>query len=1177
MKKTKRSAFTIVELVIVIAVIAILSAVLIPTFGAIIKDANLAADKAAASTLTSELHVYLKGKQIKNEADLVDALNKSGVGAKLTPKAEGVHYWFDVENQMIVVKELTEVNRATRAATPANTSFRDLYNKGLYLVDYYVLGELFSTADVAYDVFSYIDNLSTADQYANLISVLGGVADNHAYKTIANDILNKIHNTTIRTEAGAFFSAEGNATKFEYFSASATFIGSEIYKYDATAGENPVSTATATPLPVGVVAISEHLDYISEDALIYANTAESTAQISIDRSRTGILSPGFTNADVLIGDKTYRIVDPVDDRLVNIAVADGSDYIQLIIKLPFEEFDIYFEGENALAGMANDKIFVAYRSGTLQLNAINKADSSQTSNKIQSWSIVDGEYGKFEINSTGLINFENAEFVTLADGTQVCEVTVKAETLNINNDTRTETINIVIVKPISSNLKVVSTTSQNVTMGTNKTIELDFTGEFTSYEVVHGITYSSEVVADGETPTDAQALLGLSPIFAVADNNNFHFDVANNKLVFKAVDANGDEIYDNGTYSFVISVDGNCLATTVTATMKNSEDTIFKTNHHHNSTIARPFYIGSDNEISLGAIFNAAVTDFGVGKIEKATVNIYDNVGATGKLYPIYLADRTPNDFNVVVGENAIGSLEIGYGDWANQKLTFVFEPTLNDAGADTSLATHTTHDVYIEIIPETNDNVSDAISTVVKFTVIRGAKNVSDINDLKPADSNAIVLDKDVILQGDSVVTTGTTIDVDEHTLYGNGYIINATEYKAEKTGETDTKVKYTYELKTVCNNPSCSNYKKEAASGVCYKTSGCSTEYICSVKKNQSFKTTSTDGTYNAFKTNQALIVLNGGTIDNIYIDGPVYPTLQYYLDDSNDNSMTVSTGYYVSGIKVTSTGTIQNSYVSGFRQPVSAQGTSLRVDNTTLEGGNYANLQLVTGTLTLNNVTTVQNPDGMQPTVDNTEADNVIGLGVAVEKDALTSTINITGYLNQYNWVPENTDATLPTINGINLDSIFGFAFEGVGGMKISRFLEFMHLDEANEQYFNAGFIFANIGDSATINALDALKKPTENSRVLIGENNFTTGSTLGKIEVRLNELSGNETVDGLVMAMFNGADGQVYIYTYKDNRKYDYSKDEVDNTKTDWSKVITLSDAEGSVHPITYKGYYTGYGN
>ena len=40
MKKTNKKGFTIVELVIVIAVIAILSAVLIPTFGGIIDQAN---------------------------------------------------------------------------------------------------------------------------------------------------------------------------------------------------------------------------------------------------------------------------------------------------------------------------------------------------------------------------------------------------------------------------------------------------------------------------------------------------------------------------------------------------------------------------------------------------------------------------------------------------------------------------------------------------------------------------------------------------------------------------------------------------------------------------------------------------------------------------------------------------------------------------------------------------------------------------------------------------------------------------------------------------------------------------------------------------------------------------------------------------------------------------------
>ena len=109
MRKTKRSAFTIVELVIVIAVIAILSAVLIPTFGAIIKNANVAADQSAAATLTTELHIYLKGETIDSEAELMAALNDEKLGfteQKLTPKAAayGMHFWFDMDNQMILAK-----------------------------------------------------------------------------------------------------------------------------------------------------------------------------------------------------------------------------------------------------------------------------------------------------------------------------------------------------------------------------------------------------------------------------------------------------------------------------------------------------------------------------------------------------------------------------------------------------------------------------------------------------------------------------------------------------------------------------------------------------------------------------------------------------------------------------------------------------------------------------------------------------------------------------------------------------------------------------------------------------------------------------------------------------------------------------------------------------------------
>ena len=54
MKRNNKKGFTIVELVIVIAVIAILSAVLIPTFGSVIADANeVARDEEAKNVYTT--------------------------------------------------------------------------------------------------------------------------------------------------------------------------------------------------------------------------------------------------------------------------------------------------------------------------------------------------------------------------------------------------------------------------------------------------------------------------------------------------------------------------------------------------------------------------------------------------------------------------------------------------------------------------------------------------------------------------------------------------------------------------------------------------------------------------------------------------------------------------------------------------------------------------------------------------------------------------------------------------------------------------------------------------------------------------------------------------------------------------------------------------------------------
>ena len=62
--KAIKKGFTLVELVIVIAVIAVLSAVLIPVFGNVVKDSRVSATKASLKTCTSNLIMYSLYNQV---------------------------------------------------------------------------------------------------------------------------------------------------------------------------------------------------------------------------------------------------------------------------------------------------------------------------------------------------------------------------------------------------------------------------------------------------------------------------------------------------------------------------------------------------------------------------------------------------------------------------------------------------------------------------------------------------------------------------------------------------------------------------------------------------------------------------------------------------------------------------------------------------------------------------------------------------------------------------------------------------------------------------------------------------------------------------------------------------------------------------------------------------------
>ena len=91
--KMNKKGFTIVELVIVIAVIAILAGVMIPTFGGVIDNANLTTAKQEASNIYKQMCAntdnIAKGEEFTNEQFAI-VLTKNGTETYVCTVENGV-------------------------------------------------------------------------------------------------------------------------------------------------------------------------------------------------------------------------------------------------------------------------------------------------------------------------------------------------------------------------------------------------------------------------------------------------------------------------------------------------------------------------------------------------------------------------------------------------------------------------------------------------------------------------------------------------------------------------------------------------------------------------------------------------------------------------------------------------------------------------------------------------------------------------------------------------------------------------------------------------------------------------------------------------------------------------------------------------------------------------------
>ena len=111
MKNTKKKGFTLVELVIVIAVIAILAAVLIPTFTSVINRAN---QSKAMQEARSDFEEYLVDLDYTTDEG-VDAAQNSYV-------IKQGNYYFAVNEGQFIATAYSNVTDALDAAKPTGVT-----------------------------------------------------------------------------------------------------------------------------------------------------------------------------------------------------------------------------------------------------------------------------------------------------------------------------------------------------------------------------------------------------------------------------------------------------------------------------------------------------------------------------------------------------------------------------------------------------------------------------------------------------------------------------------------------------------------------------------------------------------------------------------------------------------------------------------------------------------------------------------------------------------------------------------------------------------------------------------------------------------------------------------------------------------------------------------------------
>lgn len=768
----QRKAFTIVEMVIVIAVIAVLAAVMIPTISGVIAKANHNADLQFVSSLNIQLAVWtVDNGEIKNESDLRRAINEihddDTFYDTLEPKSgnQGYHFWYDAVDKVVVLSTYDALGvdpsgsgRQTGAHAWNNT--HNLMVNTPYAVTLLGNNENNSRAGAGGIFFSRtsprsiekhgknfffmdrgnsemskmvdgFENVADPNDYKDLIDELGKLVT-AGNDSVAAAIQEKITQTAFYTEGGVF---RGKADDVHYVHKNAKhYDDALVYEYIAEEEDEIKEGKPQSEAPVTSNGNQVEIDVpagtsVNMGALVNLTNAKLFIDATLEELDARLLGPeeilileafSFEGVIELADGKEYVVKE---GYVYNAPYNEGDAYVAVLGVNSVDEIHVTYNDNNANKGQDADYLY----NGTLYLaydfeSTILSVDKCASQVK---WA-VNSPNAPIEVEeSTGKITVSGAPDAANTTATVTATLTLP------NGSTLTDSINVRLVFPTEVEWEITNSLEK-----TDSKVKLNYTGDTNNYIISLGsVLYTQAGFVEMNNEPTVSVTAGEGTLFTVKENEDGTYTLT----------LDPDHIEDN-SQTLTIAC-GEYVSQSYTITVVDNSAVGLKTNQI-TETVAMGatylFRVGNGNTFTLGQLFSAKEANKAV------VVN-----GVT--IYDASLTDEEGKRFEIdgTGGFNATYTKNPG-DNWSSSAVDF--------SGTGVAI-----------IVIETSKGPAELTVEVVDGT------NYKDGAELSGSTSTNIVL------IGNVTIKSNETLTLNNAALYGNGYTFDVTMgANTGKGGET-------------------------------------------------------------------------------------------------------------------------------------------------------------------------------------------------------------------------------------------------------------------------------------------------------------------------------------------------------------------------------------------------------